>query len=192
MVTATLPVLLFQTCNGRFDAIKELVLNRKIDVYVRNAAVEAMTYGVARGMIERQEVVNFLRGLFTGGEAEEGSYFWSDIACALADLHPLESMETIRQAYAKGLIYPGVVGLEEIEKDARRGQEEMLLRLRKEADRRIPGDIHGYLSWFASFRKGPPPEPLQVNHTAKAQQKKNKKNRSKSKLAKKTRKKNRR
>ncbi|MCL7488003.1 MAG: hypothetical protein M8357_07515 [Desulfobulbaceae bacterium] len=51
---------------------------------------------------------------------------------------------------------------------------------------------HGYLSWFACFRKDPPFEPLPVKKKNKAQKKKEKKNRTRNKLANKIRKKNRR
>lgn len=50
MVTETLPALLFQTCKGSLDDIKRLVLNKDAHEYVRGAAVDALTYAVARGV----------------------------------------------------------------------------------------------------------------------------------------------
>jgi len=153
MVTETLPALLFLTCGGSLDAIKSLVLNQEAYVFARSAAVDALTYAVARGAANREEIIGFLSGLFTGTEAEEGSNFWSSVTCALADLHPGESLEIIRKAYDDGLIYDIYVGLKEIEEEAVRDKVTTLEQLRSRADRRLCAGIHDYISWFACFRE---------------------------------------
>ena len=192
MVTETLPALLFQTCNGSLEEIRKLVLNRDADAYVRGAAVEALTYAVARGVAERQEIVDFLADLFTGDEAEEGSFFWSDIAATIADLHPEGAMEIIREAYARGLIFPDHVRLREIEVDFTRPQEALLEELRQTVDRRIPKDIHGYLSWFACFQDdGPARRPVKQLSLKVSEKKQKAAQKSKKKVAKKSKRKNR-
>jgi hypothetical protein len=74
MITETLPALLFQTCNGSLEAIKALVHDRGAYEYARGAAVEALTYAVARGEAKQEEIVEFLSGLFTGEEADGGGF----------------------------------------------------------------------------------------------------------------------
>lgn len=192
MVTETLPVLLFQTCNGQLAAIKELILDREAPEFVRAAAVEAMTYAVAREVADREEVIAFLSGLFTGAEAGADSFFWGNIVFAISDLHPEGAMEVIRKAFADGLIPEIFVSLEEIEDNLLRDTDEARLLLCARVDRRIPQDVHAYLAWFASFHENTPLPPRPVNGVIKAQQNKKKINRVKSKLAKKARKKNRR
>jgi hypothetical protein len=152
MVTETLPALLFLTCGGSLEAIKKLVLNREIYVFVRGAAVDALAYAVARGTANREEIIDFLSGLFTGEEDEEGSDFWCSVANTLTDLHPGESLEIIRKAYDDCLIYDGYISLEEIEKEAVTDKEAVLDKLRSRTDRRLYANIHDYLSWFACFR----------------------------------------
>lgn len=192
MVTETLPALLVQTGNGRLDTLKELILDRQAPEYVRGGAVEALTYAVARGMAGREEVIAFLSGLFTGTEAEEDSYFWGSVACAISDLHPGEAMPVLRQAVADGLVPPDYVGLEDIERDLIRDREVVLAELRLMMERRVPQDVHDYLSWFASFQeKASLPRPP-GNSADKARQRQKKSNRAKAKLVKKARKKNRR
>jgi hypothetical protein len=192
MVTETLPALLVQTCNGKFDAIKELILDKEAPAYVRGAAVEALTYAVARGMAGREEIIAFLSSLLTGTEAEEDSYFWGNVVCAISDLHPQEAMPAIRQAFANGLVPLDYVGPEEIERDLARDREEVLAELRTMVDYRVPQDVHGYLEWFASFQEKAPLPPPPVYTDSKALRKKKNINRAKAKLAKKARKKNRR
>jgi hypothetical protein len=190
MVTETFPILLFQTCNGSLEAIKELILDRSVYAYTRGAAVEALTFAVARGVADREEVIGFLVGLFTGSEAARDSDFWSDVASSIADMHPEGAMDVIRQAYADCLVYDGYVGLKEIEKDLLREKDDVLAHLRDEVDTRIPTDIHEYLSWIDGFgedeRAARPANPV-----LKAQKNKKKDDRARNKMAKKSKKKNR-
>lgn len=192
MVTETLPALLFLTCNGSLDAIRELVLNKEAYDYVRGSAVDALAYAVARGVADRAEVIGFLSGLFTGTEADENSYLWCTIASVIADLHPEGAMEVIRKAYEDGLVYDGYIGLDEIEKDLLKDKEEVLERLSENVEDRISTDIHDYISRFACFRENeykPRSEP--VNTAQKAQKNWKKANRAKNSMAKKSKRKNR-
>lgn len=192
MVTETLPALLVQTCNGRLDVIRELIVDKEAPEYVRGAAVGALTYAVARDEAVREEVIAFLAGLFTGTEAEAGSDFWGNIACAISDLHPEGAMTVIRQAFTDGLVHPSYVGLQEIEQDLARDREEVLAELRAMVERAVPHDVHAYLSGFAIFQESGPLRPTSVNCARKERQNRKKANRVKGKLAKKARKKNRR
>jgi hypothetical protein len=201
MVTATLPALLYQTCNQSFETVRELACNREISDYVRGAALEALTYAVARGTLTREEVVDFFLTLFTGSEADPESDYWSNIVIMLCDLHPEGAMEPIRRAYEEGLVSPGYVGLDEVEKELARDKEKVLAELRVHTDRSIPADVHDYCSWFSCFREGgtaPPsmPESAYSEQTvAKTKGRKSAKklpNRNKNKMARKSRKKNKR
>lgn len=101
-------------------------------------------------------------------------------------------MDVIRDAFARRLIYPDYVGLEEIEIDNRRQEETLLAELRRKVDYWIPQDIHGYLSRFACFRENsvaPHPKPGFDYNVVRKKQKAAKKTRNK--MAKKSRKKNR-
>jgi len=99
LVTEGLQTLLFKTCGGSIDLIKALVVNTDANDYCRISAAEAITYAVVDGIISRQEVLEFFSGLFTGSEAEPDSMFWSYIAVCIFNLHPEESMDTIKKAY---------------------------------------------------------------------------------------------
>lgn len=201
VVMETLPALLLQTCGGRLDSIRELITERDAPEYVRGAGTTALTYAVARGLAERQETMNFFVGLFTGTEAEDESGFWGDIVCALIDLHPDGAMDAIRGAFAADLVFPGDVSMHDVEKALTRDREETLAQLRKQAERALPSDVHGYIADYACFDPEksaplPPSPPLfssrQPASIAQAQQKHKAKNRARNKQAKKSRRKNRR
>jgi hypothetical protein len=177
-VTETLPALLFLTCGGSLDAIKGLVLNRDTYVFTRGSGLEALAYAVARGAVSREEIVDFLSGLFTGTEDEAGSDFWSSVASTIADLHPGESMEIIRRAYEDGLIYDDFIELEDIEKDAASDREEVL--------------NHDYLSWFSCFREPEDRGHEPLKEQIKAQKNKKNSKQSRKKMAKASKRRNRR
>lgn len=194
MTTETLPTLLFQTCAGSITAIKELIVNREVDQYVRCAAMEALSYVVAFDPLQRDEVVEFFQGLFTGKEADSDSYFWGNLTATLCDLHPEESMEIIRKAFADGVIRPGFIGLADVEQACARNKEEAMTSLQAWVTARMPADIHAYISWFAEFNQDevftPPPASSPTNQKGKTA-KTNKAGSTKNKTAKKAKKKNR-
>lgn len=205
MVTATLPALLLQTCNGSFTAIKDLASNREAYDYVRGSALEALTYAVAFGTLSREEVLEFFLGLFSGDEAAEDSDFWGSIVALICDIHPEGAMEVIRRAYDEELVFPGYVGLDEVEKELKRDKDEVLAELRNHAYRSVPADVHDYCSWFSCFREKDEifseqdesswSSPASVLPQAEPKGRKGVKkipNRNKNKIAKKSRKRNKR
>lgn len=153
MTTETLPTLLYRTCNGSMEAIKGLIANREVDQYVRCAAMEALSYVVAFDNSTRDEVVSFFQGFFTGTEADPDSYFWGNLTATLCDLHPRESMEIIRQGFADGVVRPGFIGLEDVERADERSREEAMTALQSWVTSRMPADVHAYISWFAEFHQ---------------------------------------
>jgi hypothetical protein len=160
--TETLPTILYRTCNGSVAAIKQLVENRDVDQYVRCAAMEALSYEVAFDTAKRDEVVGFLQGLFSGTEADPDSYFWGNLTATLCDLHPQDSMEIIRKAFADNVVRTGFIALEDVEDADKRDRENAMESLRTWVTARMPADVHGYISWFSEFNQEEytgPPEP---------------------------------
>ncbi|MDD2464950.1 MAG: DUF1186 domain-containing protein [Desulfobulbus sp.] len=153
MTTETLPTLLSRTCGDSLEPIKGLVLNREIDQFVRCAAMEALSYMVAFDPMRRDEVVGFLRGLFTGEEAAKESYFWGNLAATLCDIHPGECMEVIRSAHAKEIIPEGFITLDQIEEANGRSLEEAMASLKTWVNARMPADAHSYIAWFSEFNQ---------------------------------------
>jgi hypothetical protein len=195
MITETLPTLLHRTCGGSLDRIRALVVDREVDPFVRGAAIEALTFAVAEGVADRDETVAFLEGLFTGEEAEADSFFWSNLVATLCDLHPGDSMELIRRAYADNLVQKDYIAPEDVERSLTLDRAEAMEALRERTRRRMPADLHRYISWFAEFQpKEDPPRPEADRETERTRRagKKKQAERARNKAAKKARKKNRR
>ena len=195
MITETLPTLLHRTCGGSLDRIRALVVDREVDPFVRGAAIEALTFAVAEGVADRDETVAFVQGLFTGEEAEADSFFWSNLVATLCDLHPGDSMELIRRAYADNLVQKDYIAPEDVERSLTLDRAEAMEALRERTRRRMPADLHRYISWFAEFQPKEDRPPASTDReAARARQADRKKQaeRARNKAAKKARKKNRR
>ena len=195
MITETLPTLLHRTCGGSLDRIRALVVDREVDLFVRGAAIEALTFAVAEGVADRDETVAFVQGLFTGEEAEADSFFWSNLVATLCDLHPGDSMELIRRAYADNLVQQDYIAPEDVERSLAMDRAEAMDALRERTRRRMPADLHRYISWFAEFQPKEDRPPASTDReAARARQADRKKQaeRARNKAAKKARKKNRR
>jgi hypothetical protein len=154
-ITESLASILFATCGGSVKRIQELLLNREADEYCRNAAARALAYAVVEGVVSREEIMALFGSLFTGDEADSGSYFWSFVASSVCNLYPEELMPIIKKAFADGLIFDGFIGPESFERALRQGKERALRVPKDELERYVPDDFHDRMSWWACFRPAP-------------------------------------
>jgi hypothetical protein len=159
MITEDFPRILYQTCGGRYEGIKDLILNRKADEFVRGSAMKALVFGVLLGGLPRSETLVFFRGLFTGTEAEDSNHFWNAAASCVRQLYPEELMDTIRGAYERGLIWPGYIGMKSFERALSEDQSSFLANKKQALTSEIRSEFHGYMSWWACFRERVSPAP---------------------------------
>jgi len=158
IITEDLPFILLRTCEGSFDLIKSLVLNKSADEYCRSSALQALVYAEALEMIPREEVVSFFGSLFTGTEAEEDNTdFWSLAAMHICDMCPEELMDTIRKAYKDGLIWPGMINRKEFEEVLCEGRMNCREKVKKEMQLHSFDDIHDRMAWWACFKRNQAP-----------------------------------
>lgn len=196
MVTEDFPRILYQTCGGRYDQIRELILNEGAYEFVRGSAMEALVHGVLLDNRSRQETLDFLCSLLESSDLKDLDHFWNAAASCIHNLYPEESMDIIRSAYEKGLIWPGYIGIESFERALLEDKADFLSRQREHIESRIQKDFHEYMSWWACFnedktpfRKGIDP-PLSMESPSK--RKDNRKKKAKRKAAKASKRKNRR
>lgn len=151
MITEDFARVLYQTCGGSYDRIKELILNRAADDYARGSAMKALVLGVLFGDLSRREAMDFLAGLFGGSEAEDSSHFWDEAASCIRDLYPEEQMGIITDAYERGLIWPGFIGIQSFEGALAQDKEAFLQERKNYLEMDFRDDFHGYMSWWACF-----------------------------------------
>lgn len=153
MITQDFHWIMYATCGGRIDRIKQLVLNRNAYEYCRGAGMQAIVYAVADGVFNRAAALEFFSSLFDSDQAEPGSHFWNEAASSICDLYPSELMPIIEKAYESGLIWPGYISHKEflntLSADKERALEEAKAKLNEDLSR----DIHSRLSWWACFKE---------------------------------------
>lgn len=154
IITEDMPAILLATCGGSVERIVALLRNREADDFCRSAAMHALTYAVAEGVVPREDVIALFGSLFTGTEADDESDFWSFLASAVWDLYPAELMDVIEDAYDRGLISEAIIGLDSFEEaldtDSKAAAYE---RIKEERKRYMPRDFHQRMSWWAMFHE---------------------------------------
>ena len=153
LITEDLGAILYKTCAGSFDQIKKLVLTKTADDYCRGAAMQAMTYAVAMGIISRDDALSFLGLLFTGTEADPDSSFWDLLSFNILNLHPQGMEDVIKWAIENELISPLAMDIDELEESLQSPIDNALKRIRAELERRSPDDFHDLMSWWTWFNE---------------------------------------
>lgn len=190
MTTELLPALLFQTCAGKVDAIKELVLDKGANLMVRCSAMDALSLAALQGVVPREEVLGFFGGLFTGTEADRTSdLFWSSVASAATELWPQEILPAIEKAFEDDLIGEGSIGWEDVQESVSGPKEAWLASEKDRVEGHIPSDVHGYLSWLACFE---PRKAATISDEKRVAREERDRRKAKKKAAKKAKKRNRR
>lgn len=181
MITEDFHWIMYATCGGRFERIKQLVLDKNAYAYCRSAAMQALVHAIADNTLERAEALEFFGNLFTGDEAEEETDFWNDAASSVCDLYPSELMPIIEKAYASGLIWPGYISHEEFLRTVEVGKDRTLEGAKTKLDSVLSRDIHSRLSWWACFKEDEIPAVTQTSASQVKRTEEKKKNKELSK-----------
>ncbi len=115
-------------------------------------------------------------------------------------MYPQELMPVIRKAYEDGLIDPWYIAPEDFEEALELGEDYAYDQIRKDMKRRMPEDVHEYMSWWACFKPDRRPRqssnistpPVTVPATPAKKKKPKREKKRKKKMAKASRKKSRR
>lgn len=151
VTTETLPAMLLNTCDGSLAEIEALVRNPEADEFVRSSAMAAITYAVVNGLIDRRQALDFFATLFDRSLADEDSYFWLALANSIEDLEGIELIGEVRALIADDLIPEGEIAEWFTQDPPQIWLDGSLDKLRDEFARRLPQTIHDYCSWFGCF-----------------------------------------
>lgn len=143
---------LLRTCGGDSSKIRELLLDRNADEYLRSQAADALAGSVVLGYADRGEVLELFASLLTPEAAEEGSYVWSGVGSAMLHLYPVEHQDRLVRACHEWLIEPMHFDAEHVLEVIGKGPVHAVEGL---SCVEAPGrrDIHAKLEWWACFRR---------------------------------------
>ena len=153
LVNESFPIALWKTCGGDVTGIKQLAENSEANGYCRSSAIRSLSYGVAEGVLSREEIVKYIQSLFQLEEPPwSDGMVWNTAASALSRLWPGESMEVLRKAIDDGLVSPGYIGIRSIEAALEEGKEARLATLQQRSSKDLGEDPHEAMEWWACFQ----------------------------------------
>lgn len=153
LITEEFTMLLYNTSGNQFDRIYDLVRNDQIDPFVRSAAADVLVYGVADGVLDREAVLAFFGSLLAREQsAETESDFLTLLVGRINDLYPAEMLPILRQVFESDIVDPMYIDLEHVEKTlANNTVESALASVRTELTQRSLDDVHSLLMEWLDF-----------------------------------------
>jgi hypothetical protein len=152
-ITENLGQVLASVCGGDLAGIQSLIENEATDEWVRGAALSSLVTLVAAGQKSRDEVVSYFTGLFRGQLARKWSHVWDTLVSYSSDLYPAELLDDIERAYEEGLVDPGYLGFDDVQRDLAMGKDRILDKLAENPHRRLVEDTVAEMEWWACFRE---------------------------------------
>jgi hypothetical protein len=202
VATEDLGRILASVSCGDTRLMTALVENEQANEYVRVAALRGLLTLVACGEQSRDDVLAYYQQLFQGKIARDVSFVWNGLVSASNALYPEEVYDDIKQAYDEELIETFFIRLDDIDETLKRGKERVLDELQHNTRYSLITDTITEMEWWACFQPKdqpsysiapfPPPNvaPVLQPLTKKSMQKS--KDKHKRKLAKASRRRNRR
>jgi hypothetical protein len=151
MLNTTLPALLFQTADGDYSSVMDIVRDRDAYVFLRAAAMEALMLVIASGDMVREEGIALFATLFDKTLAAPKDFFWASLVCNLLDIYPGELIDEIRDLFAIGFVPEKEVSLYDVDEVMAEGFDATIATLQEAGKERLPEDVHDYISCFACF-----------------------------------------
>ena len=167
-ITEDLASALASVSGGDTEPMIELATTERVDEYVCDAAVRGILTLVVAGQKTRDEAIALYKTLFRHPKAPQfESMYWNGLVSCCTSLYPEEVMDEVRQAFEKGLVDPGFIRLEHVEKTLAEGKDATLANLRRYHYGLMDNVIEKLGSW-ASFQPDEEPRPARSSRLASA------------------------
>ena len=154
VVTEDLGRILASVSCGDPGLMKKMIENRRLDEYVRCAAMTGLVTLVAAEDLSREVVLDYFKSLFRGKLERKTSCVWGSLVCDCLDLYPAEVFEEIRRAFSEGWVEPSYVTLREAEAVLQAGFEKTMAELGTSRTHRLVQDPVKEMKWWACFHEG--------------------------------------
>ncbi|MBI2424947.1 MAG: DUF1186 domain-containing protein [Candidatus Hydrogenedentes bacterium] len=156
-VTEDLCRVLASVCGGDTGPIEELIEDRGAGEYTRSAALRSLLVLVAEGGKSRDEVMMYFKILFEEKLERSYSHAWDSLVACAVRLYPEEVSGQIAAAFDGGLVDPGFISPQDVEKALKRGKDSVLEDLFRFERGYIKNVIDEMFGW-ACFKRIKPAE----------------------------------
>ncbi|UCF08357.1 MAG: DUF1186 domain-containing protein [Thermoplasmata archaeon] len=150
-ITEDLQRVLASVCHGDTTLIKQLIENREIDEYVRDAGLSALLILVVNGKKTREEIMDYYKSLFRGKLEKEYSFVWTGLVLCSSHLCPRECYEDIKMVYKEDLVDPIFMDLDDVNRYLSRGWELNLNYLKEDVHYQFIDDTIKSMEWWVCF-----------------------------------------
>lgn len=199
-----IPLILARIVGSDVSPLKDFICDKSAHSNSRDTAMNALVASTALGLTEISDTQKFFLGLFTGTEDKKGSDFWSHAFMYLCDLGASSHLNLFHDLNSRGMINKEFMTLKDLEKEIRRGDEYRIEYVKSffksrdfySSEEALHETLSGWLddpesesdfdyqTWLS--------EHLSAFNKTKQEENKINKNRKRKKLARKSKKKNRR
>lgn len=187
LVVEDLPTILYATCDGNFDRIKELIVNEQAMTSCRWSAMTALNFALAEGKVTREEVLAIYEKLLLGENKDKD--IKAIVLVNLSDICATEKLDLAKEIFAKDPSASSFLGLDDFTDALEVGVEDSYTVLKDQLEKYEINEknIHTLTShfWYT------PGEEEEENDGAMKKVHNKEKKKKKNKLAKSSRKKNR-
>jgi len=151
-LTEDLCTLFVKTYPGSWEGLKALVWNPKANEYARSAALEAIQYLMMLGQIEKGDVIDLCKALLQDPGADGRNYVYSVAALVIHNVAPERAIAEVEQAYARDLIDPWLVRLEDFRSALDKSEAERWQKLQQKWEHKQFETVHDVMGWWWCFK----------------------------------------
>ena len=150
-ITEGLPRILASVFDGDTAPIASVIEDPSLDEYIRASALRSLSILVHEEVLSRGTVIEYFAELFRGKLEKEHSHLWDALAAEAVDLHAKTLADDIQGGFETGLLWPGFMHPQEIDKAFSQSEDAVLARSREHS----PGLIDSVVDemrWWACFK----------------------------------------
>ncbi len=107
--TEALGRILASVYDGDLQPVKSVVENKKLNPWIRCGALDSLMVLWKEGVLDRDEIVAYLKELMESKLERTPGYVWDSVALIAYDLYPGELEALLRQAISEKMIAPVVL-----------------------------------------------------------------------------------
>lgn len=151
VVSQDLGRILASTFNGDVEPLKRLIEDKKVNEYVRCAAIQALFILWGYEKLSRQEIVKYYKYIISEVLVGEDSFLLTSSVTNSLNISPNELEEEIHQAFDEGLIDEFFVNRDDFTKSLGLSNEEALVQFRKRGRHRLIENTISEMQNWACF-----------------------------------------
>jgi hypothetical protein len=152
-ITETTHRVMAAVFDGDPRPLYEVILDPDADEFVRSRMLEVIAMVTLRGEMPREEAVRFLQACYSELEPQDECWVWHGWQSAITLLGLAEIKPLVEQAFDRGFISRGWLGLKDFEEDLQKGIDDPAALLRQwDGEYSLFGDTIDELSTWPCFR----------------------------------------